>query len=347
MHKKLLSILVLCILVTSTLVGCGQESPSTLTILSITEGNVSVMKAGTDSWVEAEVGMSLEAGDSVRTGDDSSAKITFFDGSTIELEAGTEIEITSLDISPDTGSTTITLEQTIGNTISRVTKLVDPASRYEVETPTGVVGVRGSVMQVYVIEDGTTWAINLEGDIWAIAQGVELQIPEGRCCVIRPGQPPKLVCDLTISSTTGGSVTIPGEGTFPYDQGTVVDLTAEAEEGYQFVNWTGDVDTIDDVDGPATTMTVSDDYSITANFEEKIEYELTISSTGGGAVTTPGEGTFTYGEGDVVNLVATPNAGYRFVSWIGDVGTIADVKAAATTITMNGDYAITANFVDP
>ena len=36
--------------------------------------------------------------------------------------------------------------------------------------------------------------------------------------------------------------------------------------------------------------------------------------------------------------------GYLFVEWIGDVGTIADVNA---TITMNDDYAITANFLDP
>jgi hypothetical protein len=192
MRKKLLSVLVLSILVASTLVSCGS-SRSTLTILSITEGNVSVMKAGTGSWIEAQVGMSLEVGDSIKTGDDSSAEITFFDGSTIELEAGTEIEIASLDISTDTGSTTITVEQTIGDTISRVTKLLDPASRYEVETPTGVVAVRGSAVQVYVIEDGTTWAINLEGDIWAVAQGVEIQIPEGRQCITRPDQPPELI----------------------------------------------------------------------------------------------------------------------------------------------------------
>jgi hypothetical protein len=190
MSRKLLSILVLSILVASTLVGCA---PSTLTILSISEGNVSVMKAGTSSWIEAQVGMSLEPGDSVKTGDNSSAEITFFDGSTIELQAGTEIEIASLDISRDTGSTTITLEQTIGNTISRVTKIVDPASRYEVETPTGVAAVRGSVMQVYVTEDGTTWITNQEGDIWGVAQSVELQVPEGQQCIIGPGQPPELV----------------------------------------------------------------------------------------------------------------------------------------------------------
>jgi hypothetical protein len=216
MRKKLLSILVLSILVASTLVGCGQASstPSTLTILSITEGNVFVMKAGTDSWIEAQVGMSLEAGDSVKTGDNSSAEITFFDGSTIELQAGTEIEIASLEVS-DTGSTTITLEQTIGTTISRVTKLVDPASRYEVETPTGVVAVRGSVVQVYVIEDGTTWIINLEGDIWAVAQGVELQIPEGRQCISRPGQPPELI---DVYFQTDAYLGLEGPATLPPEQ---------------------------------------------------------------------------------------------------------------------------------
>ena len=151
------------------------------------------MKAGTDSWTEAEVGMSLETGDSIKTGDNSSAGITFFDGSTLELEAGTEIEIASLDISAGTGSTTIALEQKIGSIIFRVMRIIDPASRYEVETPTGVVAVRGSVMQVYVIEDGTTWIINLEGDIWAVAQSVQVQIPEGRQCIIRSGQQPELI----------------------------------------------------------------------------------------------------------------------------------------------------------
>jgi len=214
MRSKLLSILVLSILVTSTLVSCGSTS-STLTILSITEGNVSVMKAGTGNWIEAQVGMSLEVGDSIKTGNSSSAEITFFDGSTIELQAGTEIEIASLDISTDTGSTTITLEQTIGNTISRVTKILDPASRYEVETPTGVVAVRGSATQVYVIEDGTTWAINLEGDIWAVAQGVEIQIPEGRQCIVRPGQPPELI-DLYFE--TDAYLGLNGPATLPLEE---------------------------------------------------------------------------------------------------------------------------------
>ena len=74
------------------------------------------------------------------------------------------------------------------------------------------------------------------------------------------------------------------------------------------------------------------------------EYNLTVSSTEGGEVTNPGQGTHTYEEGVVVNLVAEADEGYRFVNWTGDVDTIANVNAAQTTITMNGNYFITANF---
>jgi len=151
---------------------------------------------------------------------------------------------------------------------------------------------------------------------------------------------------LTISSTTGGKVTTPGEGTFTYyAKGVivlVVALVAEADEGYYFVNWTGDVGTIGNVSAASTNITVQGDYSITANFVNL--YNLTISSTAGGNVTEPGEGTHAYEHGMVVDLVAVADDGYSFVEWTGDVGTVGNVSAANTTITMNGDYTITANF---
>ena len=153
--------------------------------------------------------------------------------------------------------------------------------------------------------------------------------------------------DLTIASTEGGNVTTPGEGTFAYDEGTVVNLTAEAEESYYFVNWTGDTATIANVNNPATTIIMQNDYSINANFEQipPGQSVLAISSTAGGSVTAPGEGVFIYDEGTVVNLVATPEASCHFVSWTGNVSTIGNIYAASTNITVNGNYLITANFV--
>jgi hypothetical protein len=82
--------------------------------------------------------------------------------------------------------------------------------------------------------------------------------------------------DLTITSTTGGNVTVPGEGTFTYNAGTVVNLMAEADEGYQFVNWTANVSAIADVNATATNITMNSHYSITANFAPEISENLEI-----------------------------------------------------------------------
>ena len=84
------------------------------------------------------------------------------------------------------------------------------------------------------------------------------------------------------------------------------------------------------------------DFDLT--IDEPPGFELTVNSTAGGSVTQPGEGTFLWAEAAVVDLVAQPEAGYQFDKWTGDVGTIVDVNAASTTITMNDSYSITANF---
>jgi hypothetical protein len=151
---------------------------------------------------------------------------------------------------------------------------------------------------------------------------------------------------LTVSSTVGGSVVVPGETTSSYDAGEVVDLAAEAQAGYQFVKWTGDVDTVADINAASTAITMDDDCEILADFEviPPVRYNLTTSSAAGGMITAPGEGNHAYDEGTVVDLVAEAEEGYQFVAWTGDVSTIEDVEAAQTTITVNDSYSISASF---
>jgi uncharacterized repeat protein (TIGR02543 family) len=149
--------------------------------------------------------------------------------------------------------------------------------------------------------------------------------------------------NLTISTTEGGEITTPGDGTFSYDEGRVVPLVALPHAGYQFAGWTGDVGTVANVNTATTTVTMNDDYSITATFAV-MQHSLVIHTTEGGSVTAPGENAYTYDKGEVVNLVAVADEGYLFINWTGDVSSVADVNAASTTITMNGGYSITANF---
>jgi hypothetical protein len=80
-----------------------------------------------------------------------------------------------------------------------------------------------------------------------------------------PGFTPQY--SIKISSTLGGTVTDPGEGIFQYPAGTVVNLVAEADRGYEFGAWVTNADTIADVYNAVTTVTLNRNYYfVTASF---------------------------------------------------------------------------------
>ena len=200
MSKWLILIVVLVFSLTAGSISCGQQTatgpatvsraPSQPTVISTVTGEVLVLKDGSTTWSEASPGMTLEPGDRIKTGDGSNAIITFFEGSTIELAADTEISVSELGIAEPSGSTVINLWQEVGKTRSRVEKLVDPASRYEIETPAGAAVVRGSVGDVEVDKDGTTRITNIEGVWCGIAQGKEVCAPQGYYIIIIPKRAP-------------------------------------------------------------------------------------------------------------------------------------------------------------
>ncbi len=184
----------------------GTIAASPRSILSIAGGNVFVRKSGSGEWTAGKVGMTLDPGDSVRTDATGTATVTFFEGSTVELSGTTEVSLSELNVAEGT-ATSIRLKQEVGRTMSRVKKLVDPASRYEIETKAAIAAVRGSTMLVEVALDGTTTVGNVEGAISVIAQGVEVKIPPGQQSVTRPGSPPGQPEAMTIAPTPVATAT--------------------------------------------------------------------------------------------------------------------------------------------
>jgi len=145
----------------------------------------------------------------------------------------------------------------------------------------------------------------------------------------------------TLNMTVNGSGEVAQSGaTHGYIIGTSVKITATPADGWRFTGWTGDTATIADTLSANTTILMNDDYEITANFSQT---SLTIEVSGSGKV-TPSVGSHTYPVGASVNLMATPADGWRFTGWTGDTAAIADNTSANTTILMDDDYSITANF---
>jgi hypothetical protein len=170
---------------------CGAKaSNDPLTVLSVAGGKVQVQKSGSGNWSDGKEGMTLGKGDRIKTESGNTAAVTFFDGSVIQLNGGTEISLDELIAKTASTTKTIKIGQKIGETTSKIVKLADPAAKYEISTASGVAAVRGSKMLVRVVNDGTTSVYNVEGSISFTAQGKEVAIPAGSGSTAKPGEAP-------------------------------------------------------------------------------------------------------------------------------------------------------------
>jgi hypothetical protein len=138
-----------------------------------------------------------------------------------------------------------------------------------------------------------------------------------------------------IDPTNAGSVT--GGGTFV--AGTLVTVTAEANEGYTFTNWTEN----------GTELSTSTNYSFTlttnrnlvANFiTNPVTYSVDsqVFPVSAGSVT--GDGTFI--AGSEVTVTATANSGYTFANWMSNSVVVSTLPTY--TFTLSANCALEANF---
>ena len=70
--------------------------------------------------VDGEV---IGPGDSIETGADGRAVLTYFEGSTVEIEPGSSLSVTALSIEPD-GATVVEMTQNLGRSWHVVTRIL-------------------------------------------------------------------------------------------------------------------------------------------------------------------------------------------------------------------------------
>ena len=147
---------------------------------------------------------------------------------------------------------------------------------------------------------------------------------------------------LTVNIVGQGSVTLnPAGGT--YDAGTVVQLQAVADAGWEFSEWSG---ALTGSTNP-TTITMDGHKTVTAIFTElpPTQYSLTVNINGNGSVTlNPSGGN--YEAGTVVELTAVPGGSEEtegmFTGWSGGLSGSDNPE----TITMDSDKTVTATFIE-
>jgi hypothetical protein len=189
------------------LIGCGGGGPAVPCKISSVSGTVQVLKNGSTNPENASNGMELAVGDTITTGSNGSATLTFFDGSVMEIKANSEIlvnELTTLS----TGSTVVSLKEQVGNTINRIGKLVDSSSKYEVDTPAAVAVVRGTVFDLLVLQNGTTTVKAEQDSVSFSASGVTVTVNQGfQSSAVVGGKPSTPLVITTVTPTATATST--------------------------------------------------------------------------------------------------------------------------------------------
>ena len=146
----------------------------------------------------------------------------------------------------------------------------------------------------------------------------------------------------SVSPSASGSIACnPSAVNGVYDHGTQVRLTATANTGYTFKNWTenGAVVSTD----ASYTITMMGNRTLVANFvDNTANYTISASASLSNGGTVRGEGTY-YG-GTTCTLTASANDGYSFLNWT-ENGTVVSTESSYSFV-VTGNRTLVANFVE-
>jgi len=182
------AVIAVLVIVPAILVITQQRAASAATILSILDGSASVAR-GTATFAVAADGDIINAGDRVQTAERSHAMVTFFDGSTLEIEPATTVQIEEAS-SAASGAIAIRIAQTIGRTWASVQKLSRADSKFELRSPTMTAVVRGTGFLTEVLADGTSTVETTDGTVQVTAQGQTVNVSAGQTTSAPPNAPP-------------------------------------------------------------------------------------------------------------------------------------------------------------
>ena len=139
---------------------------------------------------------------------------------------------------------------------------------------------------------------------------------------------------ISVSANPSNDGTVSGGGQYNYGQSCAV--TATANTGYTFTNWTEGGNVVSS--NANYTFTVTNNRTLVANFTQQYTINVSADPTNGGTVT--GGGQYNYGQSCTVT--ATANTGYTFTNWTENGNVVS--SSANYTFTVTSNRTLVANF---
>lgn len=158
-------------------------------------GNVQIKKKGMPRFIAASKHMAVGPGDQIRTAEDSEAVITLETTALNGVKENTHFTVNRFEVNPETNSAEIKVELPQGRLWSEVGKLKTKDSKFEVETPSAVTGVRGTVFLVEVERETAETSVSVLAGEVAVGSK-EVEVPEvvlrkREALLVRRGEEPR------------------------------------------------------------------------------------------------------------------------------------------------------------
>ena len=167
-----------------------RSNPVAAKIISIT-GIAEIQRARSSTTEPAKVGSLMQLGDQLSTADDSSVAIEFADKSVLSLHENSLVHFDHLSAHGVTGMVDSRLNLLKGRMDTKVTPAVGPGSRFEIETPSAISAVRGTVYRALVMDNGDKSNIEvLHGKVAVSGANKQLLVNKGYGTQVATGQPP-------------------------------------------------------------------------------------------------------------------------------------------------------------
>lgn len=146
-------------------------------------GLVEVRRSGKGEWKALGNGGLIKTGDVVRSDKSGTAEFRWADGTRWKIMPLTEIKVKKSTYNMVKKADQSQLQLTTGKVFIRIIKSLQPTSRFEVETPTAVAAVRGTIFSVEV-KNGKTAVAVFKGKVQVSSEGVNDHAED----LISPGQ---------------------------------------------------------------------------------------------------------------------------------------------------------------
>ncbi|MBD1915490.1 FecR domain-containing protein [Phormidium sp. FACHB-322] len=223
------------------------------------QGEVTLLRPSSAS--PARAGDRLnQVGDGLRTGARSTVVLDVdTDVGFLQVSERTELRIRTLEMAADGGRITH-LNVSRGQVRTQLRRFTNRGSEFEIETPAGISGVRGTEFGVSVQDDGKTGIATLSGAVETSAVGATVPVPGGYQNLILPGEPPTQPVPLRD------------------DPGLEYERTVSFENNTRMVTLTGRVDPVNTVfvDGAPQLVDRQGEFRLTRVATARLRVEVVV-----------------------------------------------------------------------